>query len=439
VSARSGAVLAFALLAAAAHADDAARIEALERRVAELEARLAQKEAPAGSASAPLVAPRGELPITLSAAARVGWFDGGDASDAYENGWSVRDARFFLDAELAEDLRAGSRPLVRNAGFSFEWNLVRRGKLFNDVGDLYVDLQGVGGSSWLNVRPGRFQIPIGELYSRYGRALGSDPFISKPLGGPWWWDEGVMLYGASESERFGYAASLTNGETPLSLDEGSGKQATLKLWLRPRDWLRISASALRSGEIGSGGGALWLGETWATGVGSMGSVPTLIDGAPAAASTAPFDSTWLAGGDVVLTPSDQIRLWISGGRYALDSRDAAIYDRALHYWIAELVLRGALLRPELAPAFVGLRADGIGTDDAGRGYLLSREYADTLGYNMRRFSAYTVVVGWQLGGLTALRAEYSLRDIDLVRGASPALEEAARDADSFALELGVQF
>ncbi|HEU4429776.1 MAG TPA: hypothetical protein VFT98_13525 [Myxococcota bacterium] len=439
MSARAGAVLAFGLLAAVAHADDAARIEALELRVAELEARLAQAEPAAPRSGAPLAASHGELPITLSAAARVGWFGGGDGSDTNDIGASVRDARFFLDAELAEDLRAGARPLVRNVGFSFEWNLVRRGELFNDVGDLYVDLQGIGGSPWLNLRPGRFQIPIGELYPRYGRALGSDPFISKPLGGPWWWDEGVMLYGASESERFGYVASLTNGETPLSFDEGGGEQATLKLWLRPRDWLRISASGLYGGEIGSGGGALWLGETWATPIGAMGSVPIWIDGAPAAPSAARIDSTWLAGGDVVWTPRDEVRLWLGGGRYALDSRDAATYDRRLHYWIAELVLRGALLRPELAPAFFGVRADGIGTDDAGRGYLLSIDYVGTLGYNMRRYSAYTVVLGWQLGGLAALRAEYSLRDIDLVRGVPSALEDAARDADGFALELGVQF
>jgi len=438
VSAPLRVVFAAALLAASAHADEAARIEALERRVAELEARLAQAEAPTRSESSAFAA-SGELPITLSGAARVGWFGGGDASDTGEIGASVRDARFFLDAELAENLSAGGRPLVRNVGFSFEWNLVRRGELYNEVGDLYVDLQALGGSSWLNLRPGRFQIPVGEIYARYGRALGSDPFISKPLGGPWWWDEGVMLYGASESERFGYIASLTNGETPLSFDDGDGEQVTLKLWLRPRDWLRISASALRSGEIGSGGGALWLGETWATPVGVMSSVPTLIDGAPTPPSFAPFDSAWLAGGDVIFTPREDVRLWIGGGRYALDSRDASIYDRALHYWIAELVLRGALLQPELAPAFFGLRADGIGTGDAGRGYLLSIDSVDTLGYNMRRFSAYTAVLGWRLGGLAALRAEYSLRDIDLVRGASPALRAAARDADSFALELGVQF
>ena len=439
MNARTAGVLTFALLAVSARADDAARIEALERRVAELEARLSQAEAPEPSQAAPFAARDGDLPITLSGTARVGWFGGGDASDVDEVGASIWDARFFLDAELAENVQLGAHPLVRNLGFSFEWNLVRRGELFNDVGDLYVDLQGIAGSSWLNLRPGRFMIPVGEIYSRYGRGLGSDPFISKPLGAPWWWDEGVMLYGSAPSERFGYIASLTNGETPLSFDDGDGEQLTLKLWLRPRDWLRISASALRSGEIGSGGGAPWLGETWATPVGVLSGVPTLIDGAPAPPSFAPFDSSWLAGGDVVLTPREDVRLWIGGGQYELDSRDAQIYDRSLHYWIAELVLRGGLLQPELAPGFLGLRADSIATGDSGRGYLLAIDYADSLGYNMRRFTAYTVVLGWRLGGLAALRAEYSLRDIDLVRGATPALRDAARNADSFALELGISF
>jgi hypothetical protein len=436
--------LAWALLAASAHAE-ADRIAELERRVAQLEARAEAAEERARAAersadgSATTEREERPFPLRLSGSTRLGWYDGQRDSALHDRGASIRDARLFLDAELAEDVRVGAFPLVRNVGFSFEWNVVRRSELFNDVGELFVDLQGIGGSSWLNLRPGRFQIPVGEAYKRYSRGEGSNPFISQSVGGPWWWDEGVMLYGASPAGLIGYAAALTNGETPLDFDDGDGEQLTLKLWAQPLPWLYLSASGLHQGEIGSGGGALWLGETWATPSGSMSAVPTWIDGAIAPPSFAPFDSAWLAGGDLVLTPLPHVRAWLGGGLYSLDARDPGPYDRAIHYWIAELVLGGAVLSPSLAPATLGLRADGIGTGDKGRGALLSIDLVGTLGYNQRSLRAYSAVLGWQLGAGTTLRAEYSLRDIELVRGAASALGAAADDANELGLELGVRF
>jgi hypothetical protein len=434
---RALASLALVLLAAAARANEADRIAALERRVAQLEERARAAEASAGAAAH--ASERAPLPIRVSGSARFGWYDGERNATTHDAGASVRDARFFLDAELAEDIRLGALPLVRNVGFSFEWNLVRRGHLINEVGELYVDLQGVGGSSWLNARPGRFQIPVGEAYKRYSRGEGSNPFVSQPLGGPWWWDEGVMLYGSSEAGELGYAVSVTNGETPFDFDDGDGAQVTAKLWAQPLPWLYASSSGLYQGEIGSGGGALWLGETWATPSGALSGVPTWIDGAITPPSFAPFDSAWLAAGDLVLTPHEHVRAWLGGGLYALDSREAGPHDRQIHYWIAELVLGGALIRPELAPATLGLRADGIGTGERERGTMLSIELADSLGYNLHRYRAYSAVLGWRLGAFTTLRAEYSLRDIDLVRGAASALGDEARAADELALEIGVRF
>jgi hypothetical protein len=434
--------LAVLLAAASARADDAARIAELEQRVAQLEARAEAAESRAraaeGASAAPAEASR-EPWLTLSGSARFGWFDGEPHATTRDIGARVSDARLFADAELAEDVRLGDTLLVRNTGFTLEWNLVRGGELENELGEIYIDLQGIGGSSWLNLRPGRFQIPVGEAYKRYSRGTPSNPFITQPLGGPWYWDEGVMLYGASELGRVGYVASLTNGETPLTYDGGRGKQVSLKLWAQPFDWLYASVSGLHAGSTGRGGGSLWLGETWATPVGVLGDVPTWIDGAIEPPSYAPLDSTWLAAGDLILTPLDGLRLWLGGGHYALDSRGGSLYDRALHYWIAELILNGKLLAPELAPASLGLRVDGIGTGDPGRGYLLSYDYEDSLGYNMRRFSAYSAVLGWQLGSATTLRAEYSLRDIELVRGVDAALHRAARGVDAFAIELGVRF
>jgi len=431
-----------ALLPTLARGDDADRIAKLERRVAELEARAEAAEARAPSLEVgerrSQSEPETELPVSISGSARLGWYDGGAHASVGDAGARIWDARMFIDAELAEDVRAGEQTVARNIGLTFEWNLVRRGDLSNDVGDLYVDFQGLGGSTWLNLRPGRFQIPVGEAYERYSRGEASNPFITQPLGGPWFWDEGVMLYGSSEQGDLGYVTSVSNGSTAFNLDADSDAEYTAKLWAQPTSWLYVSASGLYQGMIGVDGGALWLGETWATPVGAMSGVPTWIDGAIAPPSFAPLDSGWLAGGDLILTPRQGVRAWLGGGHYALESRDGPAYDRALHYWIAELILRGGLLHPALVPATLGLRADRIATDSSDRGYLLSVEFAKDLGYNMQRFTAYSLVLGWQLSSGVAVRAEYSLRDIDLVRGGS-ALRDAARDIDEFALEVGVRF
>lgn len=429
---------AFLLSAAGAAADDSARIDALEQRVNYLEDELARTRSEWQAADRRDDESWADR-VSLSGSFEVGHFDGERDSTLDSAGYRVWDARLFIDAELGEDIRFGSFPLVRNLGLTAEWNLVRLGEVTNDVGDLYVDLQGLGGTPWLNLRPGRFQIPVGEAYHRYGREAAADPFISNTLGGPWWWDEGVALYGGSPEGVFGYVASVSNGETPFGFDDGSGEQVTLKLWTQPLPWLYVSASGLHSGEIGRGTGALWLGETWAVPVGDDSDVVTYFDGLPQVDATGGYDRSWLAGADVIITPMEAVRIWLAYGRYELDAEDGRDYDRRLHYAIAELVLRGALIGPRFAPGYVGLRADTLGTFDGERGFLLDYGYEGTLGYNMESFWAYTVVLGWQLGRHAVLKAEYSLRDIELVRGVPGAIRDEADDADTFSLELGVTF
>jgi len=138
------------LVAGGAAADDAARLEALERRVNYLEDELARTRAEWHAAEL-----RGDDSwsdrVSLSGSVELGHY-GGQSDSVLDNaGYRVWDARLFLDAELGEDIRVGSKPLIRNLGLTAEWNLVRLGDVVNDVGELYVDLQGVGGSSWLNL------------------------------------------------------------------------------------------------------------------------------------------------------------------------------------------------------------------------------------------------------------------------------------------------
>jgi hypothetical protein len=352
--------------------------------------------------------------------------------------------------------------LFRDLGLSFEWNLVRIGRLQNDVGDLYVDFQGVGNSDWLNFQVGRFQIPVGEAYLRYGKGYAGKPFVSNTFG-PWWWDEGVRFFGSSSGGdsmgRIGYVASVDNGETPFNTDLDSDKMVTLKLFYEPWHWMRLSASALRTGEIGDGGtpfggtnpsnpttqngtpasGALWLGEAWARAFGAGSSVTNYQDGAPVADGPNRLRETWFVGGDAILDFEDKARLWGAYGEYRIDSQGPHLYDRTLVYWIAELLLRGAWLGETFRPFYTGFRAQSLATSDAEDGYLLDSRRSGTLGYNMHEIRQYSTVLGWDISSWLRLRAEYTAQDIELVHGVTSSIRNAAHDADYYAFELGGHF
>ncbi|MEZ4217448.1 MAG: hypothetical protein R3E88_13275 [Myxococcota bacterium] len=420
-------------------AGDADRIDALEERIAELEA---AEDARAEAASAPWL-PEWTERVRIGASASAGYFHRGDVSPADSDGFQVWDARLFVDAELARDVTLGGHVLVRNVGATVEWDLVRIGTLMNQVGELYVDFQGIGGSSWWNAQVGRFQLPVGESYLRYSRGYRDNPFVSNAVGGPWWWDEGVRLYGASPDGRLGYVASVSSGDTRFNTDANADPQATLKLFAEPFPWLRVSASGVVSGEIGSATaaapGALWLGETWAMPIGAMSSVPVVVDGVVVPDGPTKLARTWLAGGDVVLRPVDGLRVWLAGGHYRIETAGAGPYDRSLVYWIAEAVAEGGLVSPALAPVYVGVRASGLTTGDRGRGYLLDFRMAETLGFDMYRLDEYAGVVGVRIGDHVRVRAEYTYQDVALVRGAAAAVASPRGDEHVFAIDVGIAF
>jgi hypothetical protein len=344
----------------------------------------------------------------------------------------------FVDAELGDSVEFEETTLVRNMGFTFEWNLVRTGTLSNDVGLAYLDLEGLGDSPWFNLRVGRFQIPFGEAYKIYTKGYAKRSFVRQPLAAPWWWDEGALLHGSATNGRFGYLTSVTNGDSDFN-DTGGGTQLTLKLWTQPTPWLYMSASGLWVSELGDIDGALWLGEAWARPFGSGAAAPNVIDGALVADDPDGLGSLWAAMADVIVKPVSGVRIWLYGGHYAIDSRGDSEYDRGLTFWLAQVTFGGELISQALHPLYVGLRADGVGTCDNERGYLFDRRYDDSLGYNMERYVAYTAVVGWHFGEYVTLRAEYSHRDVELVRGASAVLPQAGGNEDVYSVEFGLHF
>jgi len=443
VRTRLATAISLCMLVRPAAADEAAlqeKIDRLERRVVELENQASSRErAGAREESGSFDWTRR---IRLGGSADVGLFGGGNDSPVASDGFDVWDARFFLDAQLGQDVRLQELTLFRDIGLSFEWDLVRIGNLQNDVGDLYVDFQGALGSNWLNAQVGRFQIPVGEAYLRYGKGYASNPFVSNSFG-PWYWDEGVKVYSLAGEGRFGYVASIENGDTAFNVDSDSDKQLTLKLFADPWRWLHLSVSALRSGDLGSrnspASGSLWLGESWARSFGAGTTVTNYQDGVAVADGPNRLRETWLIDGDAIVDLEDKARLWLGYGQYHLDSTNGTFYDRTLQYWIAELILHGAWLGEPLRPFYAGVRGQSLGTTDTDKGYLLDFRRASTLGYNMQQQLALSGVLGWDITEWLRLRAEYTHLDIDLVRGVTQAIRQDARDNDYWAVELGGHF
>jgi hypothetical protein len=433
------AVALVALAPAVAGAEDAGT---LDERLAELEERVENLEEDPEPPEPVLGLPTWTRNVRLGGSANAGYY-GGRKGQLGTDSFLVWDARFFVDAHLSDAVTLGERTIFRNVGFSFEWNLIRLGMLQNDVGDLFADFQGFLGRNALNFQLGRFQIPVGEAYLRYGQGYAAKPFVSSPVGGPWWWDEGVRFYGSGGEGTYGYVSSITDGETPFNLDAGSGTQFTLKLFWRPLAWLYLSASGLRSGSIGSAAspaaGALWLGESWARAFGSGTEVPSYQDGIETPDGPNVLKQTRLLAGDVVLNFTDRLRIWLGYGNYAIDSSGPSLYDRALHYWVAEAILPGVALSPVLRPFYLGLRVSGLGTYDGGKGYLLDFRQASSIGYNARALTDYSAVLGWDLNSTLRLRAEYTNRDVQVVRGVSDAIRGAAGRTDLFAFEVGAAF
>ncbi len=391
--------------------------------------------------------------IRISGSAQTGYLYGGAETPFEDVSFSVWDARLFLDADLGRAITVGDTTIARNASFTFEWNIVRLGQLQDDggspgpVGEAYIELQGLGGSRWFNMQVGRFLIPVGENYLRFSKGYKDNPFITDTVGGPWWWDEGVRLHGSDDGGHFGYVASISNGDSDFSVDSSREPQYTLKLWARPNSWFYASVSALHAGQTGSdkdgfpASGALWLGETWATPVGSLTPwIPVYQNGvASAGAPSWQVDSTTLFGADLILTSERFGRLWLGGGRYAIDAAQSTSFDRDLYYWIAEWVLHGDSIKPELAPFYLALRANGIGTYDADKGYVLAIQQAFTLGYNEQSLEAYSIALGWNLTRWTTLRTEFSHQEVSLVNGAPRSLRDLAGGANYFGVTLGAAF
>ncbi|HTO55401.1 MAG TPA: hypothetical protein VMR50_18605 [Myxococcota bacterium] len=433
---------------APARADDAdprdAELRRLYDEMGQLEQRIADLESDHGDHSA--VGASGAAAWTervrLSGSASLAWLDGGHEG-IFEHGTvNVYDLRFFVDADLARDFVLGDAKLFRDAGFAFEWNLERVGMLANNLGDVYVDFRGIADQDLLNLQVGRFQLPFGENYLRFGRGYQTDPFIALSAPPPWFWDEGAKLWGKALEGKVSYAFAITDGEGALNSLANGSQMLTLKLAADPFEWLHLSLSGLTTGAVGSDTSpafaSVWLGEMIPRAFGSGTTTPNFDHGVAIPDGPNKLHGVRILGGDAIFKLPDA-RLWLSYGGAQIDSSGGTTYDRDLIYWLAELMVQMRLISPQLAPAYVAVRASGLGTYSHNEGYLLDFRNYD-VGYNMSALQTYALVVGLPLGDYLTLKTQYAWQRIGLVRGVtSQSVKDAAAHPDFFGMEISAHF
>ena len=156
------------------------------------------------------------------------------------NEFLIDDAQLNVDAKLGENAFASVEVLIAQRESDDE-NL--------RIGELYVDLEDlsrfVDREFPLTLRLGRFDIPFGEEYQT--RDAIDNALISHSLSDTWGIDEGVEFFGTVGA--FDFTAAVQNGG-PQRLEDGDPDKALVgRLGYRAGDNLRLSASAMTTGEL----------------------------------------------------------------------------------------------------------------------------------------------------------------------------------------------
>jgi len=186
--------------------------------------------------------------VRISGEGGVGVFHTSKDGQFYNSPFRVDEAKLFVEA-----------PLWKNYVFAYgELDLLTRERQVAGpaddafhLGELYVDFEGLS-RLWdkpgmLGMRVGRIDIPFGEEYAV--RDAIDNPLISHSLTDFWGVDEGVELYGGVG--KFDYVFAVQNGGHSTLADFDRDKSFAGRIGWRPKKWLRVSASGMRTGDLNS--------------------------------------------------------------------------------------------------------------------------------------------------------------------------------------------
>jgi hypothetical protein len=178
--------------------------------------------------------------IVLSGEAGLAFFHT-DKQGAFPNSeFRIDEARLFLDVELMQDTYLFSEILIAER---------ERDDVDLRIGEFYADFEELPwlsrGDHIANLRVGRFDIPFGEEYLT--RDAIDNPLISHSLTDFWGIDEGLEFYGRHRD--FDYVIAVQNGSNPATFDGDADKSVTGRFGYTPLRDLRLSLSAMRTGDL----------------------------------------------------------------------------------------------------------------------------------------------------------------------------------------------
>jgi hypothetical protein len=386
------------------------RLETQQQQLDALRARVEELEGGSASTPARVAAPRGtQGQVRVGAEAAVAFFNTGPEGGFPNAEFRVDEAKVQIEAAV-----------WRDTFFWAELELTTReaNDEFFHVGELYIDFEGVASidrDRALNLRIGRFYIPFGEEYQF--RSPLANPLISHSLADIWGIDEGIQAYGSIG--RFSYNLAVQNGGHKTLRDFNSDKAWTGRVAFDAGHGLRVSASAMRTGDLDPVSEPLsevWLGNAFLRPLG------------PAAASRT-------YGGE--LLGVDARWGWKHGHLHAAagwidfeETRATGRDERTIRYHSVELSHR---LAGNLHGA---LRYSAIESPEgypiAGQG-IPGKYFHNPAAPLMRDLQRLSAGLRYQFGDPLVWKIEYSREEAETVAGAKRG------DTDLFASQLGVKF
>lgn len=206
--------------------------------------------------------------VRISGEGGVGVFHTSSNGRHKNTDFRVDEAKLFIEA-----------PLWKNYAFAYaELDLLTRERQVAGpadeafhLGELYVDFESVS-RLWdkpgmLGIRVGRLDIPFGEEYA--ARDVIDNPLISHSLTDFWGIDEGIAFYGGIG--KFDYVLAVQNGGHPMLADFDGDKSVSGRVGWRPANWLRVSGSAMRTGNLDAANDAMsemWFGNGFIRAIGA---------------------------------------------------------------------------------------------------------------------------------------------------------------------------
>jgi hypothetical protein len=309
----------------------------------------------------------------------------------------------WVDGLVSQDLK-----FADSISLLLEWDFYRHGRHNNEIGDAYLQVDGIGHANWLNARVGRFQIPFGEEYLWASAGEYNNPMGRGTVAFPYGWDEGIQVFGTLNTAMdFRYVAHATDGDDAFNGDgEGHG-QFGLKLSAQPVTPVYVSASALDVDKSGTERAPAKSAMEW----GGTHAYP--VDG-----NTLDGMQAWEL--DTKLIPIEGVSFWGAYGEVSIDDGVTAENDRDLEYQIAQLIIQPG--NCEDAPSwtqdlYVAARYSEISSATPGKGYfLIGLNTPASFGFDTHKISAWQWALGYALSDNTKLVLEYDQYDYELLPG-----------------------